>query len=57
MYPDKDIPEGIKSLEKEALDIQRSFSFNDTRELLNNYEVRLVEIDKLIKDATPLPHK
>lgn len=57
VYPDKDIPEGIKSLEKEALDIQRSFSFNDTRELLNNYEVRLVEIDKLIKDATPLPHK
>lgn len=57
VYPEKAVPEEIKVLEKEALDIQRSFSFHDTRELLNKYEVKLVEIDRTIKDATPLPHR
>lgn len=57
VYTEKEIPKEIKALEKEALDIKRSFSLSDTRELLNKYEVRLVEIDKVIRDTTPLPHR
>ena len=38
-------------------EIKRSFSLSDTREVLNKHEVRLVEIDSIIKDATPLPHR
>ena len=57
MYTDKAIPEEIKKLEDEAQEIKRSFSLSDTREVLNKHEVRLVEIDSIIKDATPLPHR
>ena len=57
MYTDKAIPEEIKKLEDEAQEIKRSFSLSDTREVLNKHEVRLVEIDRIIKDATPLPHR
>ena len=57
VYTDKAIPEEIKKLEDEAQEIKRSFSLSDTREVLNKHEVRLVEIDRIIKDATPLPHR
>lgn len=57
MYTDKEIPEKIKRLEDEAQEIKRSFSLSDTREILNKHEARLVEIDSIIKDATPLPHR
>lgn len=57
MYTDKEIPEKIKMLEDEAQEIKRSFSLSDTREILNKHEARLVEIDSIIKDATPLPHR
>ena len=49
--------EKIKMLEDEAQEIKRSFSLSDTREILNKHEARLVEIDSIIKDATPLPHR
>ena len=57
VYTDKEIPEKIKMLEDEAQEIKRSFSLSDTREILNKHEARLVEIDSIIKDATPLPHR
>ena len=57
VYTDKEIPEKIKRLEDEAQEIKRSFSLSDTREILNKHEARLVEIDSIIKDATPLPHR
>ena len=57
LYTDKEIPEKIKRLEDEAQEIKRSFSLSDTREILNKHEARLVEIDSIIKDATPLPHR
>lgn len=57
VYTDNAIPEEIKKLEDEAQEIKRSLSLTDTREVLNKYEVRLIEIDRIIKDATPLPHR
>jgi len=57
VYDEKPIPSEVAGLVREALDIRSGFKTNDSRETLNAYETRLKEINKLVREATPQPHK
>lgn len=52
----KEIPQEIKELRDEALDIYRHFTSEDTEEKLEIVKNRIVEIRDYIKSVTPQPH-